>query len=314
MLTSDIIKANTALSGLTDEQINAITTLSENDENSVIAKKTGEIYGALDADILAVTGVEKNGTEKTYDYAKRVMGDLKSKLKGTEDLQKQVDSLTREKTRLEKAIADGTADTETVKALKQAKADLQNVTTQYTELSSKYESEMANHQKELLNVRVENALQVAASGIKFKAGLPESVTKVIMSQATEKLKGMNPEYIDDGKGGKVLAFKGADGAIMRNPNNQLNPYTPAELLAKELNGMGVLEQQRRGAGGGTGKPDEHHGGDLVVDLGGARTQSEAYEAITKMLLAQGKTVGSKEFDEGMRKAWTDNKIKDLPER
>jgi hypothetical protein len=101
---------------------------------------------------------------------------------------------------------------------------------------------------------------------------------------------------------------------MRNPNNQLNPYTPAELLTKELNSMGVLEQQRRGAGGGTGKPDEHHGGDLVVDLGGARTQSEAYEAITKMLLAQGKTVGSKEFDEGMRKAWTDNKIKDLPER
>ena len=59
MLTSDIIKANTALAGLTEEQINAITTLSENDENSVIAKKTGEIYGALDADILAVTGVEK---------------------------------------------------------------------------------------------------------------------------------------------------------------------------------------------------------------------------------------------------------------
>lgn len=314
MLTSDIIRANTALAGLTDEQINAITTLSENDENSVIAKKTGEIYGALDADILAVTGVEKNGTEKTYDYAKRVMGDLKSKLQGTEDLQKQVDSLTREKTRLEKAIAEGTADAETVKALKQAKADLQNVTTQYTELSSKYESEMANHQKELLNVRVENALQVAASGIKFKAGLPESVTKVIMSQATEKLKGMNPEYIDDGKGGKVLAFKGEDGAIMRNPNNQLNPYTPAELLTKELNGMGVLEQQRRAAGGGTGKPDGQHGGDYSVDLGGARTQSEAYEAITKMLLSQGKTVGSKEFDEGMRKAWTDNKIKDLPER
>lgn len=314
MLTSDIIKANTALAGLTEEQINAITTLSENDENSVIAKKTGEIYGALDADILSVTGVEKNGTEKTYDYAKRVMGDMKAKLQGTENLQKQVDSLTREKARLEKAIADGTADAETVKALKQAKADLQNVTTQYTELSSKYESEVANHQKELLNVRVENALQVAASGIKFKAGLPESVTKVIMSQATEKLKGMNPEYIDDGKGGKVLAFKGEDGAIMRNPNNQLNPYTPAELLTKELNSMGVLEQQRRAAGAGTRKPDVQHTGDYVVDLGGARTQSEAYEAITKMLLEQGKTVGSKEFDEGMRKAWIDNKVKDLPER
>ena len=88
----------------------------------------------------------------------------------------------------------------------------------------------------------------------------------------------------------------------------------AELLTKELNSMGVLEQQRRAAGAGTRKPDVQHTGDYVVDLGGARTQSEAYEAITKMLLAQGKTVGSKEFDEGMRKAWVENKVKDLPER
>lgn len=63
-LTRDILVANAALSGLTDEQISAITTLSQNDENSVIAKKTGEIYGNLDADILTASGVEKNGTEK----------------------------------------------------------------------------------------------------------------------------------------------------------------------------------------------------------------------------------------------------------
>ena len=42
MLTREILVANAALSGLTDEQITEITTLSQNDENSVIAKKTGE--------------------------------------------------------------------------------------------------------------------------------------------------------------------------------------------------------------------------------------------------------------------------------
>ena len=42
MLTREILVANAALAGLTDEQIAAITTLSANDENSVIAKKTGE--------------------------------------------------------------------------------------------------------------------------------------------------------------------------------------------------------------------------------------------------------------------------------
>ena len=37
-LTREILVANAALSGLTDEQINAITTLSQNDENSVIGR------------------------------------------------------------------------------------------------------------------------------------------------------------------------------------------------------------------------------------------------------------------------------------
>ncbi len=78
-LTVDILKANATLSGLTDEQLAVITTLSANDENSVIAQKTGKIYGDLDADILAATGMAKNGTEKTYDYAKRVLSEFKTK-------------------------------------------------------------------------------------------------------------------------------------------------------------------------------------------------------------------------------------------
>lgn len=315
MLTREILVANAALSGLSDEQITAITALSQNDENSVIAKKTGEIYGALDADILAVSGIAKTGTEKTYDYAKRVMGEMKTKADGATGLQSQIDSLTKERARLEKAIADGAADAETVKALKQAKADLQNVTTQFTELTTKYEAEKANHEKELFGVRIDNALQTAAAGLKFKAGFPESVTKVILTQATEKVKGMNPEYIDDGNGGKVLAFKDASGAIMRNPNNQLNPFTPAELLTKELETMGVLEQQRQQPGGGTNKPaGGAGGGGFTLDVSGAKTQSEAYELITKQLMAQGKMVGSKEFDEDMRKVWQENSINKLPER
>ena len=59
-LTIDVLRANAALAGLTDEQLTAITTLSVNDENSVIAKKTGEIYGGLDADIYRQERNRKN--------------------------------------------------------------------------------------------------------------------------------------------------------------------------------------------------------------------------------------------------------------
>lgn len=315
MLTREILVANAALSGLTDEQITAITTLSQNDENSVIAKKTSEIYGALDADILAASGIAKNSTEKTYDFAKRVIGEFKTKAESANELQSQIDTLTKEKARLEKAIADGSADAETAKALKQAKADLANVTTQYTELSTKFEQMKTEHEKEMFGVKIDNELQTAAAGLTFKTGLPESVTKVILAQANEKVKGMNPEYIDDGKGGKILAFKDASGAIMRNPNNQLNPFTPGELLTKELETMGVLEPKRQQPGGGTEPPKRQPGGgSITVDASGAKTRTEAYDVIANSLMQQGLTIGSKAFDDAMKQAWQDNNISQLPEK
>lgn len=315
MLTREILVANAALSGLTDEQITAITTLSQNDENSVIAKKTSEIYGALDADILAASGIAKNSTEKTYDFAKRVIGEFKTKAESANELQSQIDTLTKEKARLEKAIADGSADAETAKALKQAKADLANVTTQYTELNTKFEQMKTEHEKEMFGVKIDNELQTAAAGLTFKTGLPESVTKVILAQANEKVKGMNPEYTDDGKGGKILAFKDASGAIMRNPNNQLNPFTPGELLTKELETMGVLEPKRQQPGGGTELPKRQPGGgSITVDASGAKTRTEAYDVIANSLMQQGLTIGSKAFDDAMKQAWQDNNISQLPEK
>ena len=315
MLTREILVANAALSGLSDEQITAITTLSQNDENSVIAKKTSEIYGALDEDILTASGIAKNSTEKTYDFAKRVIGEFKTKAESANGLQSQIDTLTKEKARLEKAIADGSADAETAKALKQAKADLANVTTQYTELNTKFEQMKTEHEKEMFGVKIDNELQTAAAGLTFKTGLPESVTKVILAQANEKVKGMNPEYIDDGKGGKILAFKDASGAIMRNPNNQLNPFTPGELLTKELETMGVLEPKRQQPGGGTEPPKRQPGGgSITVDASGAKTRTEAYDVIANSLMQQGLTIGSKAFDDAMKQAWQDNNISQLPEK
>lgn len=314
MLTREVLAANAALSNLTEEQISTIETLSRNDENTVIAKKTGEIYGALDNDILAVTGVEKTGTEKTYDYAKRVLGEFKTKAESATSLQTQVDTLTREKTRLEKAIAEGAGDAEAAKALKQARADLAAVTAQYAELNKKYEADKADHEKALFGVRVDNELQIAASGLKFKSGFPESVTRVILEQAKAKIKGMDPEYIDDGNGGKTLAFKDATGAIMRNAGNALSPYTAKDLLTKELDTMGVLDKGRQGGGAGSHPRTQGDGSSTTIDVSGCRTQSEAMDAIKKALLAQGITVASKEYFELLDKAWKDNNIKSLPIR
>lgn len=314
-LTTELLKANGATAGLSEEQMNAIVEMSANDENNVISQKTGEIYGGLDADILAASGIAKNGTEKTYDYAKRVIGEIKGQAGNAAELQTKVNELTKEKERLDGIIAKGGADAETKRQLEQAKADLTNVQNQFAELKTKYDTANSEHEKALFGMKLDGEFAKATAGLKFKADLPQSVVSVLTEQAIAKVKAMNPEYIDDGNGGKVLAFM-ENGTPRRNPENNLRPFTAAELVAKELTTMGVLEAGRKQAGAGSKEDHGGSGGNGTVDLSGARTQDEAHEIIAKQLMAQGKVNGSKEFADAMAQAWKDNKdvIKALPLR
>ena len=201
-LTSELLKANAATAGLSDDQVKAVVEMSQNDENSVIGQKTGEIYGGLDADILAASGIAKEGAERTYDYAKRVIGQFKAQAGDAAGLNKQISDLTKEKARLEKVIAEGGADAETKAALTRAKTDLTNVTKEYTELKAKFDKSEETHKAALFGLQLDGEFAKASAGLKFKADLPAAVTDVLMQQAIAKVKGMNPEYIDDGKGGK----------------------------------------------------------------------------------------------------------------
>lgn len=309
MITKEILDADALLAGLTDEQKSAVCTLSQNDENAVIAKKTGEIYGALDADILAVSGMAKNGAEKTYDYAKRVIADIKAKADGAEELQSEKKKLADEKARLEKVIADGAGDSEAAKQLRQAKADLANVSAQYAELNTRYEAAQADFDKRLVEFQVDSGIAAALSGMRFKQSIPEAARAALMEQASAKIKGMRPALVDDGNGGKALVFNGEDGAVLRNKNNQLRPYTVGELLAEQLDTLGVLDKGRRqtGAGGQGGA-----GGN--VPPGGYKTRAEAYDAISASLMARGLAAGTQKFQEAMDAAWKEGNIKNLPEK
>ena len=315
-LTTELLNANAALSGLTDDQKAAIVEMSKNDETSVIGQKTGEIYGGLDADILAASGIAKNGTEKTYDYAKRVIGEIKGQAGNAAELQTKLTESEKEVNRLNGIIAKGGADAETKRALEQAKADLANVTKEYTTLKTQFDTAKTEHEKAMFDAKISGEFAKATAGIKFKADLPASVTSVLLEQAVAKVKGMNPEYIDDGNGGKVLAFM-ENGTPMRNADNNLRPFTAAELIARELTTMGVLETGRKQTGAGSqGGQGGNGGGSGTVDISGAKTQDEAHEIIAKQLMSQGKVNGSKEFADAMAAAWKENAatIKALPVR
>lgn len=311
MLTTEVLKANESLAGLTDEQLTAITTLSQNDENAVIGARFGEVYRTFDENIAKASGIPRNGDEKTYNYLDRVLGELTTK---NAESEKQLTETQKEVRRLEKVIAEGTADAETKKALTQAQKDLTAITNQYNSLKSDYDQLGEKHKAELFGLRIDAELATARQGVKFKAGLPQSVTDVIMTNAITTIKGMNPEFIDDGKGGKVLAFKDKDGAILRNPENQLNPFTASDLLRRELKQMGILDEGIHQTGAGTEPPRNPNANSSAVDIGGARNKVEAGEIITKSLLARGLTKGSQAFQDAFTEAWKTNNVASLPTR
>lgn len=314
-LTRETIIANQSLAALTQDQLDALVTLSKNDEDATIGKRLSEVYQSFDEKVKTFGGIERKGDEKTYDYVQRALTELKESSKGSEELNKQIQTLTAEKTRLEKAVAEG-ADAETKKLLQQTQADLENVKTEYTKLETSHKEAVSKHTSELFGLQVGTDItnQIAKAGIKLKAELPEQMQAFALSQAIEFVKGSNPQYIDSGKndGTKVLAFHGSDNAVLRNNENGLNPYTAADLVKSKLKELGALDEGRQQSGAGTGGNQGGSNAGATVDISGAKTKVEATKMIETGLAAQGLVKGSSEHQAALDKAWADNKVADLP--
>ena len=313
MITNEMLAADAALNGLTDEQKTAIVTMSRNDEEVVIGNRFREVYNQLDATIAKETGIARNGDEKTYLYLERAAKTLAAKANSVDGLNTKIGELTKERDKLQKALEEG-GDDATKKQLAQAVKDLDAVRKQYDALKADYDTQKSAHEAELMGVRIDNVMAGATSGLKFKSEFPQAATDTLLAQAVAKVKAMSPEFIDDGKGGKRLVFKGADGEIQRNPENHLEPFTAEELVKRELRQMGILDEGRQQPGSGTKPRKPQQGGALgaPVDVSMARTQNEAQEIIAQSLMKQGMVNGSKEFQKAMDEAWQANNISALP--
>ena len=236
---------------------------------------------------------------------------LAAKANSVDGLNTKIADLTKERDNLKKQVAEG-GDEATRKQLAQAQKDLDAIRGQYDELKANYDKAQTDHANELLGVQIDNVLAGAKAGLKFKPEFPQAATDTLLAQALTKVRGMNPEFIDDGKGGKRLVFKGEGGEIARDPENHLEPYTAEALLKKELRAMGILDEGRKAAGVGSIPPKQNQQQGAVVDLSAARTQQEADNIIHNQLNALGLVRGSKKYQEAYDAAWKDNNVINLP--
>lgn len=315
MLTVEMLQANTQLSGLTVEQFNAIAEMSRNDENTVIGTKIGALHGQYDTDILSITGVPKNNSEKSYDYLKRVLNQNKTDLATLATTKQELATARAKVTNLEKKIAEGAQDEGIKQQLKDAQQQVTQLQGQLTAKQKELDTEKQKLQTELQTTRIDYAFSAATSGLKFKDSITEGIQKTLLNAAkAEVLQRGTPEFQTNADGSQKLVFRGADGNVLNNPNNNLNPYTFQELIM-ETSIKDVIDTGRQQGGGGTGPLGGGGGGGAsTLDLSGVKTQIDADKAIEAYLLGNGLTRDSQEFAEQSMSLRAENKVSELPIR
>lgn len=310
-LTADVLRANAGLAGLSDEQLNIIAEMSRNDENIVIGARIGELHGQYDKDVLSVTGVAKNQGEKSYDYVKRILGDYKQKADGADALNTQISDLKTQIEGYKKTISEGKGSEAVAQQLKDAQKQLSDTQALFEaknkEWEKKYNTLNTQYQNSLIDAEFGKALQ----GMKFKSIYPESVQKTLIDSAKRTILGTaKPDWVEE-NGEKKLVFRDSAGNIMTNQANKLNPFTPGELLQREL--KDVLETGKKQVGAGTTPPAGGAGGATgAIDLSGVKSQVEADNAISKHLMRLGYTRGSKEFSDEAMKIRKEYGVEKLP--
>lgn len=315
MLTIEMLRQSSALTGLTDDQLNAIAEMSRNDENTAIGTKIGALHGQYDADILGITGIKKKDGEKSYDYAKRVLGEYKTKAESTKTIQTQLTAAQAQVAELQSKLEKGAGDETLKQQLKDAKAQVTQLQTQLQTKETEFNTKKAEFDKTIKDTHVDYAFQAATAGLKFKSGITEPIQKTLLNAAkAEVLAKGTPDFIEDGQGGKKLVIRGADGNILNNPKNNLNPYTMQELVM-ETSLKDVIDTGRQQTGGGTGGFGSGSGGTSgTLDLSGIKSQVEADKAIEAHLLANGLTRDSQEFADQSMQLRTENNVASLPIR
>lgn len=317
MLTIEMLQQNSALAGLTDSQLSAIAEMSRNDENAVIGTKIGALHGQYDTDIFNITGIKKKEGEKSYDYAKRILGDYKTKVESTKTIQTQLTAAQAQVAELQVKLEKSAGNEELTKQLKDAKNQVSQLQVQLQTKEAEFNAKNAEFDKAIKDTHVDYAFQAATSGLKFKAGITEPIQKTLLSAAkAEILAKGTPDFIDDGQGGKRLVIRGADGNTLNNPKNNLNPYTVQELVM-ETSLKDVIDSGRQQTGGGTGSFGSGSGsgsGAGTLDMSSIKTQLEADKAIEAHLLANGLTRDSAEFAEQHVQLRNENNVASLPIR
>lgn len=257
-----------------DEEATFLQNHAKKVEDEIIPGKISDLHKRYDDDILSVTGLKKNPTEKTYDFTKRILSDYKTRAEKVSDYEKEINTLKQQ-------IKDGTAD-------KTVLADLERVKQEYADLQNEKTEEVTKLKSEYEKFRIKAEITSALSGMTFKKNLPESAIKAFTDSVVNNLSDL-ATFQD----GKLVFLK--DGVPMRNTHNKLEPYSAKELLEEQLKDIRDMGRKETGPNLGDEITFEKKDGKIIKVAMMIPDSIKYKDELSTYLVKQGLLRGSEEY-------------------
>lgn len=232
-----------------------------------IAPKISEVHSRYDEDILSVTGLKKKPDEKTYDFNKRVLAELKAKADKLPDYETEIASL--------KEKVGKNADAKIL-------ADLENVRAEFASFKTAKESEIEKLRNETELSRKRAMIEAEMNGFEYDTSIKEGVLKVFKDTAVNAL--LQSSEFRDGE----LVFLDDKGNPLRNQATNLKPYTANEIIAERL--KDIIKQKRV-------LPGPPNPGDPKLPPKTVPDSVKTKVQLSQYLMGEGMKRGSKEYDD-----------------
>lgn len=266
---------------------------------SNIGPEISKIYNRLDEDIFSVTGLKKEANQKSYDFLKDVVTNLKKKSEDNQDV--DVKALKTTIKDLEDKVKNGETSTHW-------KDSYNDVLGQLNNQKEEYETKLSSLNNEMLTSKVQSDLSSGLATLKLNDSLPESVVKAMVNQVNQKLT-LNAKTIDG-----VVTYFDNDGKPIRNKS--FETASASFILKQELADILQDDKPRGGGANQTGAIVTNGAGDsakktLQLDKGTFNTKVDFNKQAEKVLHEQGISRGTKEWNTLMDDAYKSYGVSDM---
>lgn len=283
--------------------------LLDNYFNSEFEKKIGdkvsEIHTSYDNDIFEILGERKKADQKTYDYVKNLVTELKelrtAKGEGNENKVKELQAKIKE-------LQDSGSVNEHWKKI------YNEAVSKWEAKEKEYKTQIEEQETKYRTTQVEGALKSALGSLKFKQGIPQEAIDALIKVNEESI--LKHAKVIDGK----VVFHKDDGTPWLN--EEYKPISAQEIVKGFLKTM-IDDGSSEGNAGGGASPKINQGkivttgeGDnakkkLILDTNSFSTKLEFNKVAEKALRSQGITASDKEYNELLDQAYEEYKVSDL---